>query len=679
MSLRVVRRAALAGCLLVVVLALVPAQACGAPSPTIHHDLTIRLDPQSRALVGEDTLSLPGRDPVELRLDPRFAVESLALDGGARGITRRGPGRWQVEPGSGAAGRTLRIRYRGTLEPLARADHRGVLGALPPMADARGSYLPAGAGWHPEVRGRLFTYRLTLHLPAGQRGLVPGRLIQEREDAGDVMAAFALDQPVDDLALMAGPYHVKERRVALPSGADVRLRTYFHAEVAPLADGYLRDSAEYLALYSRWIGDYPFTEFSIVSSPLPTGFGMPTLTYLGIEVLGLPFIRRTSLGHEVLHNWWGNGVYVDHARGNWSEGLATFMADYTYAERETAEAARDMRLGWLRDAAAVPPGQDFPLTRFTARTHGTSQVVGYHKAAFVFLMLRDRIGWTAFDDGVRRFWREQRGQIAGWDDLRNAFEASSGQDLDRFFEQWLARSGAPQVELRAARPERAATGYRVHVTLAQSGPPYVLDVPVVVTTDRGPEPHSLRLAASEQTLGIDVPARPTAVSLDPEFRLFRRLGPSEAPPILRQVILDPATVTIPVSSDPGVTAAATQLAGRLLDHGVRAAPADGALPDAPLLVIGTAAEVDAFLARHGLPARPEAVAGPGTAQAWTARQPSGKALAVVSADTAEGLRHLVGPLPHYGRQSYLVFDGPKVRVRGTWPSRSPALTLPDAG
>ena len=139
----------------------------------------------------------------------------------------------------------------------------------------------------------------------------------------------------------------------------MRLRTYFFRDLdatAGLADGYLEDTRRYLERYGDEIGAYPYTEFSVVASPLPTGFGMPTLTYLGADVLRLPFIRATSLGHEVLHNWWGNGVYVDYAQGNWSEGLTTFMADYAYKERESAEAAREMRQGWLRDFAAVPAG-----------------------------------------------------------------------------------------------------------------------------------------------------------------------------------------------------------------------------------------------------------------------------------------------------------------------------------
>jgi hypothetical protein len=74
---------------------------------------------------------------------------------------------------------------------------------------------------------------------------------------------------------------------------------------------------------------------------------------------------------------------VDYAGGNWAEGLTTFMADYAYKERDSPGAARAMRLEWLRDFAAVPSGQDQPLRQFTARTHATSQIVGYHKAAFL--------------------------------------------------------------------------------------------------------------------------------------------------------------------------------------------------------------------------------------------------------------------------------------------------------
>src|SRR5262249_52217020 len=202
---------------------------------------------------------------------------------------------WLVDLPAHKARHLMQIRYRGELAPLLQADERGVLAALPPMASERGTYLPGGSGWYPELGVDVFSYRVTLDLPVAQRGLVPGRLLSERVDENTYRAQFEADHPAEGIELIAGPYAVEQRQ----SGA-VALRTYFHPEIAELSSGYLDAAAGYVSRYSQAVGAYPYAGFSIASSPLPTGFGMPSLTYLGIDVLRLPFIRTTSLGHEVL-------------------------------------------------------------------------------------------------------------------------------------------------------------------------------------------------------------------------------------------------------------------------------------------------------------------------------------------------------------------------------------------
>jgi hypothetical protein len=401
---------------------------------------------------------------------------------------------------------------------------------------------------------------------------------------------------------------------------------------------------------------------------------MPTLTYLGIDVLRLPFIRATSLGHEVLHNWWGNGVYPDYARGNWSEGLTTFMADYAYKEAEGAEAAREMRLGWLRNLATIPPGQDRPLATFTSRTHGTSQIVGYDKPAMMFFMLRDAIGKEAFEAGVRRFYATHLFRVASWDDLRRAFEEASGRDLGPFFGQWLERPGVPTVRLEAATVERVATGFRVRLRLAQmqSGEPFRLRVPLVLRTDAGDERHDIELERASAEVLVETRAQPRAAVLDPELRLMRRLGSEEAPPVLRRVMVDPETRTV-LLVDAGAGELARALAVKLQDHPPRMVDAREAPPDAPVLVIATGDAADRWLARHGLPDRPSAAAGRGTAAMWTSVRAGAGPLVVVAARDAAALEALTRPLPHYGRQSYVVFDGGKTVDRGVWPSRPQEL------
>jgi hypothetical protein len=325
-----------------------------------------------------------------------------------------------------------------------------------------------------------------------------------------------------------------------------------------------------------------------------------------------------------------------------------------------------MRLSWLRDLAALPPDQDTPLREFVARTHGSSQIIGYDKAAFVFLMLRDRIGTEAFDRALHNFWHEQRFRRAGWSDLRHAFEQSSGIQLASFFEQWLERSGLPQVRIENA----AVEGNRVRVTVAQTEPVYVLQVPLVLETGTGRETHLVELSTVRQEFAIDTKSAPTAVALDPDLRLARRLDDKELPPILRQVMIDARTVLVVPTSKSEFRDAAQTLANKLLDGSPRVVDAAQPLPKAPMVLIGTDAEVDAYLGQHGLPPRPPKLKSRGSAQVWAAVQPDGNALLIISAANAQALQSLQRPLPHYGRQSWLVFDGAKAIDRGVWPGES---------
>ncbi len=552
-------------------------------------ELEVRLDPQTRQFEASATLT-DDRDLRAIRLGRDFEIARLMLNG--QPVESR---RWRDGTPLPRGTRKLEIAYRATLPPTPTLDHRQVLGQRGGTAGPEGSFLPAASGWYPDP-GELFSYRVTLALPAGQKGLVPGDLREEADAAHGYRAVFAFPQPAEGIDLMAGPYVVSERTLKLAERT-IRIRTWFHAELQDFAQPYLDDSARYLERYSKLIGAYPFGMFSIVSSPTPTGYGMPSLTYLGREVIRLPFIRATSLGHEVLHNWWGNGVYPDWQSGNWSEGLTTFLADYAYKEDEGADAAREMRMGWLRDYAAVPPGEDFALKDFTSRRHGIASIIGYNKAAMVFLMLRDRIGKDAFERGLRLFWQRKQFQTASWADLEAAFSEAAGQSQQDFFRQWVMQAGAP----------------------------------------------------------------PFAGN-DPDFRVWRRVDPQVFPPILREVFVAPrASVVV---ADAELQAAAQALAQRLLD--AKSAPVGANLPaSGPVLIIGLAAHIDAWLARHGLAARP--LAQRGTAQVWAGRDKGGRPYVVVAARDAAALAALQRGLPHYGRQSWLVFEGARAAEKGVWP------------
>ncbi len=621
----------------------------------LHRTTRVVLDPGTRTLRVVDRVALRTTRPSRITLDAPFTIDRLLVDGAPVAGVRAG------------APTALALDARDVHEIL--VEYHGTVAApsddVPTVAVASdaATYLTPGS-WYPRFEGEdAFTYELTVDVPEAQRAVASGRRGDETIAGGRRAVTFFGEGPIDDLALFAGPYVVRER-----THRGRTLRTWFHPEIAELADDYLTSTAQYLDLYDGWIGSYPYSSFDIVSSPWGVGLGFPNLTYMGVRVLRLPFIRDTSLGHEVLHSWWGNGVRVDPDGGNWAEGLTTFMADYTYAERRGADAAREERLRWLREFAVLPAAEDRPIASFRGKAHTASQVTGYHKTALVFAMLRDEIGADAFAGGVRAFWKAHALGVAGWDDLEAAFAGAAGRPLRTFFAQWIQRAGAPSLALRDARAgDRTAT-----FTLTQAAPPYALRVPVAVGTDAGPVDRTLAVSTEATALAVDTTAAPRTLDVDPDLRVFRRLAPAEVPPILREVTFDSTAAIVLVADDADTLQAARDVAARLAERDPPATAADAkAIPDRKALVVGNDTAIAALLVRAGLSV-PADVAGRGTARAWAVRRPSGAALAVVSGVDAAALRTIAPVLPHYGAQSWIVFHGRRAAARGLWlPTRGP--------
>ena len=644
----------------------------------IDYDISVHIDPITRSLEGRSVISVEKPGELMLILDRRFEVTYATIEGREFEPSRDKFGLqhiWHIPFGFSRL-RRIEIHWQGKLSKLDMSlDHQQTLGKVEPVGGEMGTFLPKSSNWYPMIADSLASYRVNLSLPSGQRGLVAGQLLDESDSEQGYQASFEFSFPSEGIDLMAGPYEIISDTVQGLKGKNIQLRTYFHPQIKHLARDYIDSVKDYLMLYESWIGEYPFTEFSVISSPTPTGFGMPTLTYLGINVLQLPFIRATSLGHEVLHNWWGNGVYPDYRQGNWSEGLTTFMADYAYKERESDAAAREMRLGWLRDFASMAPDQDSPLVSFTSRTHGTSKIVGYNKAAMFFFMLRDHLGEEIFNRAIQAIWNTRRFEITSWHHLQNLFEMVSGRDLQAFFSQWLERTGAPRIYIEAVDYFKSTSGHQLAITLEQSAPVYQLRVPIVIRGAENEEIQVLEFQDMRQTFNIEVQARPLEIILDPDLRLFRQLAFGEAPPILREVMVNQLTETILLPQNDAVMTIAKNLASKLQNRTPKMIASTDILPTGPLLVIGLQQQIDAWLETNNLPARPRYVANKGSAQVWTFSRSNGSTLAIVSARDAASMEALIRPLPHYGRQSYMVFDGRKMVERGIWPMQEQAVMI----
>ncbi len=508
----------------------------GAASPVVHHDLVVHLDPAAGTLRVVDDITLPtppagGEATATLHGDMIIAA---GHKGTAAAADAARPPRQGVV--LAAEGGRIHVEYHGRIhhEPETLAsDAARSFSTTPGIIDARGVYLASSAAWFPQIHNNaLYTYRLEVRgLPPGMRAFASGT---EQPTAGGVR--FVRQDTVDDIVLVAGPF--VETRAEVDG---VEVLTLLREKDPALSSRYLDVTRQYLTLYRNLIGPYPYGRFALVENFWETGYGMPEFTLLGPKVIRFPFILHSSYPHELLHNWWGNGVYLPPFGDNWAEGLTAYLADHLVKEMR-GQGAMHRRDLLVRYRDHVDADHDFAIRTFTGRRSPASEAVGYGKTTMMFHMLRRRLGDEAFKQGLRTLARDRMFQRTTFADVQRAFERASSQKLDRFFTDWADTVGAPAIGwsgVQAARDPRGT--WTATVGLRQGGTPHVydLDVPVALTLANGDTVYkSVRLDRPAVEARFEVAARPLRADIDPQYDVFRRVYRTEVPPSLSRVLGD---------------------------------------------------------------------------------------------------------------------------------------------
>jgi aminopeptidase N len=216
---------------------------------------------------------------------------------------------------------TGEIRYHGVIDYAVRDSgdqYARAFSESPGVIDSRGVYLAGSTYWVPRAGDALMTYTLAVELPAGWKSVSQGERTSSETSGSPaaVQERWSVVTPTEEVHLIAAPFTEYSR----DAGA-VKAMAFLRTPDQALADRYLDATAQYLEMYRGLLGPYPYSKFALVENFWETGYGMPSFTLLGEQIIRFPFILNSSYPHELLHNWWGNGVFVAPAGGNWCEGL----------------------------------------------------------------------------------------------------------------------------------------------------------------------------------------------------------------------------------------------------------------------------------------------------------------------------------------------------------------------
>jgi len=640
-----------------------PALAAERPFPV--HNLSIAFDLENHQLRGSSNIELPAGESIELQLG-FLSITSVKINGK---MPEFDLDRGLLAIPSSPETQKIEISFAKSYPPdgfESLIDTDGIV-----LADI----------WHP-LANREMVFKLTTTIPAGFVAVSEAEetiVFPGTPTATEKQVIFRFPYPLSVLHFIAGPYVVEEETF---SDGKI-LSSFFFAEDQVLAKGYREKARSYLDRYEKLIGPYPYKRFAIVENRLPTGYAMPTFTLLGQAVVRLPFIKDTSLGHEVLHAWFGNSVRIDIEDGNWAEGLTAYLADHAFAQDQ--DLGSTFRKEQLVKYRSYVHGDDvLPLKKFTGAadelsTKYTIRAIGYSKGSMFFHMLKNTVGEETFLAALRDFYSRMKHRSAGWSDLLASFEKESHIKLKAFFDQWLTRTDLPSLTVRQLEVDESSGQPLLSFQLVQKNtPPYQLTVPILIKTTQKQITKKITVADKETFINLPLTATPTELIIDAGYDLMRELSLSELPPTWSRFAGAPNKLAIIEATD-----GANEIFAPFIDllQGMNCRivrgnnVTDAELSASAVIFLGTGGTIS-----RSLFAQPVHPASGLTVDIRNNPLNQAEVAVLVSSQDREETALAIHKLSHYGKYSYLNFKKGQIQEKRITETdaglRFPLLSMP---
>lgn len=243
-----------------------------------------------------------------------------------------------------------------------------------------------------------------------------------------------------------------------------------------------------------------------------------------------PWYSYILIPHELAHQWFGDYVTTNNWANMWlNEGFAEFMPGQYWGTRQGPHAEQDYYLDEYRQYLQIEGNRSMPLASM-----GSNNI--YPKGALVLEMLKHYLGEKRFWASIHHYLTTHAMSGATSDDLRQAFLAETGENLDWFWSEWVYQAGYPQITVTAAYDSAGHTlaldikqtqqdSLKADSTGLKFTVPQVFKMPVTIRvgTAKGDVTQQVWLDSREQKVTIPVSGAPTMVIFDDGNDVLKRL------------------------------------------------------------------------------------------------------------------------------------------------------------
>ena len=665
-----------------------------ASGPLIHHSLTITLDPSKSTASIYDIVTIPRsiiQSTPNFRLNKNSKIKHISFN---------------EEDISTAITRDVFLKFK-----LPRYRHIGentahsfklICKYTMPLEITRNNMetlFVSGEDYfypQPETTDKKkfkVTFQIKIEIPSNMKVVSQGEKLKDIVKNGTRTMIWEENKPQEEILIVADYYHEFSSH-----HGPIALYAYLRDSDRALANRYFEATKFYIDLYSKLIAPYPYKKFALVENSQQTGYGMPSFTLLGSRIIRFPFILHTSYPHEILHNWFGNGVYIHPNSGNWAEGLTSYLADHLLLE-QTGKGGQYRLQELMKYSSYVNDINDFPLEKFKGRDSMTSQAIGYGKMLMVFHMLRLEVGNTIFLKALQNFYKKNQFQYAGFEEIQASFESVSGRDLGNFFKQWTLRKGGPRLNLFSASQIKQKGNHllKLQIKQTQSNSAFVFKLPIAVWLKEKQKPiiKNIDVSKKKQISFVPFESKPLKVMLDPYHEVFRHLNPNEVPPNIGKAYgAEIKTIILPESNSSNELINSYRHFYKSIEAGSRPPHinfkdnSQSKIPTTNLWIFGKnnklSKEINAQLNRYDVKVDDNGINLDGRYFNWgnhsfvfaLAHQNSdNRQMVWFVTSSKKSIPGLIRKLPHYGKYGYLIFEGdePKNVTKGAWPSSRAGL------
>jgi aminopeptidase N len=356
----------------------------------------------------------------------------------------------------------------------------------------------------------------TLEVPRGFRVFAPGRQVLAEDRGRMHVESYQTSEPIRAASVIADTRWIETERTI----AGRRMRSLLYPASHAYAEQLFRTSADVLDFYTLRFGRYSFDEFTfatvdgIFARRAVAGGVIYEARYLAEE------LRTTGHdAHETALLWWfftlagrGPGSY------QWTEGFGDY-AEILYDEARGLPVPVDFeayRRGYLHMAGtpAEPP--------ITAPRGPLAGNFIHGRLPWVMHLLRFAVGDSAFDRGVRLLFDRWRFRSFTLEEFVTTLAEGVGQPLDWWRDEWLKRSGVPELTWHAdITPD--SSGYRVTVSLRQASVTYHLPLEIGIESAHGLRVDRVYLDGPTGDFRFWSAAVPLRVLVDPHRWLLAKI------------------------------------------------------------------------------------------------------------------------------------------------------------